>query len=200
MPWTGTPETGPDLGRFADLVGGPAVVVTAFLLTLAAAVAALGLGGTAQELSSRAVAVVIPGVALTLLIAPAALHAPWPVQPTAALIVATVAGLGLALTEPPLPQPEDGRFNPGRTVVFEEVGLLDVVLSNSAHGLAARAAACALFSTGEPTDNQVEKARTRLDALAGKGLITARENPRTSGGRAEKRFYPVTLRAVPSER
>lgn len=88
----------------------------------------------------------------------------------------------------------------GRTVVFEEVDLLDVVLSNSAHGLAARAAACALFSTGEPTDNQVEKARRRLDALAGKGLITARESPRTSGGRAEKRFYPVTLRAVPSER
>jgi hypothetical protein len=61
-------------------------------------------------MANRAVAIVVPGLALTLLIAPAALHASWPVQPTLALIVATIAGLGLALTYPPSGDSPDGRL------------------------------------------------------------------------------------------
>src|SRR5439155_17391100 len=45
-----------------------------------------------------AVAVAIPGAALTMLIAPAALGWPGPSHATAALLVATLCGLGLALT------------------------------------------------------------------------------------------------------
>ena len=46
-------------------------------------------------------AVVIPGIAVTLLIAPAALGLGWAAQPLAALLVAALCGLGVALTQPP---------------------------------------------------------------------------------------------------
>src|SRR5262249_20566000 len=46
----------------------------------------------------RAVAVAIPGAAVTMLIAPSALGWPGPTHATAALLVATLCGLGLALT------------------------------------------------------------------------------------------------------
>ena len=112
-PWTGTPGTlgtatslG-DLGRFA---GNSTHVLGAFLLTVAGALMAVGLGGSAQAVANRAVAIVVPGAALTLLIAPAALDSPWPVQPTLALLVATIAGLGLALTVPPEADGPDGRL------------------------------------------------------------------------------------------
>ncbi len=54
-----------------------------------------------RQLSERAVAVVIPGIAVTLLIAPAALGLGWAAQPLAALLVAALCGLGVALTQPP---------------------------------------------------------------------------------------------------
>ena len=82
----------------------------AALLTIAGALMAVGLGGSGQAVAGRAVAIVVPSAALTMLIAPAALHAPWPWQPTAALLVATIAGLGLALTVPPEADSSDGRM------------------------------------------------------------------------------------------
>ena len=86
----------------------------------------------------------------------------------------------------------------GRTVVHAEVDLLQVVAENSAHGLAARAAAFRLFATPEPTDNEVEKARRRLKGLAAKGLLITKQGPpSTAGGRPEMRFFPTTLREVP---
>ena len=73
-------------------------VLAAVLLTVAAALAALGFGGKPAE----AVPVILPGLAITLLIAPIALDAAWPASTGAALVVFTIAMLGLALTPPPV--------------------------------------------------------------------------------------------------
>ena len=72
--------------------------LAAVLLTGAAALAAIGFGGKASE----AVPVILPGVALTLLITPIAMHAGFPAATGAALIVFTISMLGLALTPPPI--------------------------------------------------------------------------------------------------
>jgi hypothetical protein len=118
-PWTGTPQTASDLGDLGRYAGNSTHVLGAFLLTVAGALMAVGLGGSGQAVANRAVAIVVPGAALTLLIAPAALQSPWPVQPTLALLVATIAGLGLALTVPPETDSADGRLTIGaRRLVF----------------------------------------------------------------------------------
>ncbi|MET7417637.1 hypothetical protein [Dactylosporangium sp. NPDC005555] len=109
-PWTGTAQTASDLGDLARFAGSGTHVLAAALLTIAGALMAVGLGGSGQAVAGRAVAIVVPSAALTMLIAPAALHAPWPWQPTAALLVATIAGLGLALTVPPEADSSDGRM------------------------------------------------------------------------------------------
>ncbi len=72
-------------------------VLAIVLLTGAAALAAIGFGGKASE----AVPVILPGIAITLLIAPIALRMPYPTATSAALVVFTIAMLGLALTPPP---------------------------------------------------------------------------------------------------
>ncbi len=73
-------------------------VLAIVLLTGAAALAAIGFGGKASE----AVPVILPGIAVTLLIAPVALRAPFPTATSAALAVFTISMLGLALTPPPV--------------------------------------------------------------------------------------------------
>ncbi|MEV4639143.1 hypothetical protein AB0J80_17490 [Actinoplanes sp. NPDC049548] len=78
-------------------VDGTSVLATV-LLTVAAALAALGFGGKPAE----AVPVILPGLAITLLIAPIALDAQWPASTSAALVVFTISMLGLALTPPPV--------------------------------------------------------------------------------------------------
>ncbi len=72
-------------------------VVTAILLTIAAAVAAIGFGGG----MTRAVSVVVPGVALTILIMPVSLGMPWPASVMAGLVTFTLCMLSVALTFPP---------------------------------------------------------------------------------------------------
>ncbi|GIF19242.1 hypothetical protein BJ973_006287 [Actinoplanes tereljensis] len=72
-------------------------VLAIVLLTGAAALAAIGFGGKASE----SVPVILPGIAITLLITPIALRFPFPAATTAALLVFTIAMLGLALTPPP---------------------------------------------------------------------------------------------------
>lgn len=94
-PWQGPPveaTTGPT-------VAAPSVLAM-LLLTLAAALAAVGFGGV---VSRQAAPVIAPGLAVTILIAPGALGAPWPAATVAALVVFVIAGLGLALTPPPPP-------------------------------------------------------------------------------------------------
>ncbi|MFC0508098.1 SCO7613 C-terminal domain-containing membrane protein [Micromonospora costi] len=76
----------------------PTHVLTALLLTATATLAATGFSGGRR---SRAVPVVLPGAAVTLLITPTALGNGWPASVLAALAVFTISMLGLALTPPP---------------------------------------------------------------------------------------------------
>lgn len=89
------------LGPLSDWVGGPNAVTAALLLTFAGALAAVGFGGNRADIIGRAVAVVVPGTAMTLLIAPAALRVDWPAGPVAAVLVAVLSGLAVALTASP---------------------------------------------------------------------------------------------------
>jgi hypothetical protein len=93
-------------------------VLAAVLLTIAAALAATGFGGKAAE----AVPVILPGLAVTLLIAPIGLHASWPASTSAALVVFTITMLGLALTPPPVAS-RSALLRGTRNVVFV-IGLL----------------------------------------------------------------------------
>jgi hypothetical protein len=100
--WSGPPrDSVAALGSLASWVGDGNEVVAAVILTLAAALGSVGFGGSPTTVQIRAVAAVIPGVAITLLIAPATLHRPWPDGPLAAVVVAVLAGLGVALTPTP---------------------------------------------------------------------------------------------------
>ncbi len=93
-------------------------VLAAVLLTAAAALAALGFGGRPAE----AVPVILPGLAITLLIAPIALDVAWPASTGAALVVFTITMLGLALTPPPVAD-RAPLLRGTRTVVFV-IGLM----------------------------------------------------------------------------
>jgi hypothetical protein len=90
-------------------------VLAALLLTLAAALAAVGFGGAVTR---QAVPLVAPGVAVTVLIAPAAFDAPWPIGTVAALVVFTISMLGVALTPPPPPHREARPLRIARVVVL----------------------------------------------------------------------------------
>jgi hypothetical protein len=90
-------------------------VLAALLLTAAAALAAVGFS-TGRRV--QAVPVILPGVAITLLIAPISIGRGWPSSTMAALTVFTIAMLGLAVTPPP---PDVTRARPlriARTLVF----------------------------------------------------------------------------------
>ncbi|WP_236648477.1 SCO7613 C-terminal domain-containing membrane protein, partial [Micromonospora sicca] len=93
----------------------PTHVLTALLLTVTAALAATGFSGGRR---SRAVPVVLPGAAVTLLITPVALGHGWPESSLAGLVVFTISMLGLALTPPP-PLAEPARsLRVARVLVF----------------------------------------------------------------------------------
>ncbi|WP_028192554.1 SCO7613 C-terminal domain-containing membrane protein [Salinispora pacifica] len=93
--WQGPP---PELLLPAPAAADPTHVLTALLLTAAAALAAVAFSGGRR---SRAVPVILPGAAVTLLITPVALDLAWPASTLAGLTVFTLAMLGLALTPPP---------------------------------------------------------------------------------------------------
>ncbi|MFG2060538.1 SCO7613 C-terminal domain-containing membrane protein [Micromonospora sp. NPDC048871] len=93
--WQGPP---PELLDPPAAAVNPTHVLTALLLTMTAALAASGFSAGRR---SRAVPVVLPGAAITLLIAPIALGSGWPTSTRAALVVFTISMLGLALTPPP---------------------------------------------------------------------------------------------------
>lgn len=110
--WAGPPAAlaGPQPGA---VDGGNALA--AFLLTVAAGLAATGFSGGRP---ARAVPVVLPGAAVTLLITPISLGMGWPNSTMAALGVFTLAMLGLALTPPP-PAAEQARsLRLARILVF----------------------------------------------------------------------------------
>ncbi|GFJ80708.1 hypothetical protein Phou_048880 [Phytohabitans houttuyneae] len=119
--WEGPPAalTNPD--RSVD----PTDVLGTLLLTIAAALAAVGFGGRLSTSPDRrgdgirqAIPVILPGVAITLLITPIALDAAWPASTMAALAVFTLAMLGLALTPPPPPAERARALRVTRLVVF----------------------------------------------------------------------------------
>jgi hypothetical protein len=89
------------LGPLGRWVGDVNEVAAALLLTLAGALVAVGFGGDRLAVAGRAVAVVVPGTAITLLIAPAALRLGWPAGPLAAVLVSVLAGLAVAVTTNP---------------------------------------------------------------------------------------------------
>ncbi|WP_144121919.1 SCO7613 C-terminal domain-containing membrane protein [Catellatospora sichuanensis] len=91
-----------------------AAVLTAVLLTVAAGIAAVGFGGG----PTRAVSVVVPGAAVTLLIAPAGLGLAWPASVLAGLGVFTVCMLSVALTEPPSGEDVDRPVRAARVAVL----------------------------------------------------------------------------------
>ncbi|MEV6372678.1 SCO7613 C-terminal domain-containing membrane protein [Micromonospora musae] len=93
--WQGPP---PELLTPPPGAADPTHVLTALLLTATATLAATGFSGGRR---ARAVPVVLPGAAITLLIAPTALGSGWPASALAALAVFTISMLGLALTPPP---------------------------------------------------------------------------------------------------
>ncbi|MGS2614342.1 SCO7613 C-terminal domain-containing membrane protein [Micromonospora sp. LZ34] len=105
----------------------PAHVLTALLLTATAALAATGFSGGRR---SRAVPVVLPGAAVTLLITPAALGTGWPTSTLAALSVFTISMLGLALTPPP------PLVEPARSLRLARVLVFGIGLAAGGAGLA----------------------------------------------------------------
>ncbi|HEY7174031.1 MAG TPA: hypothetical protein VH442_03855, partial [Micromonosporaceae bacterium] len=98
--WTGPPAD--SIGALSEwahgMVGQPAGLATAVLLTIAGLLTAVGFGGSRETLLGRTVAVVVPGLAVTLLVAPYLQRSPWPWGPVAAVAVATICHLALALT------------------------------------------------------------------------------------------------------
>ncbi|MFI7647158.1 SCO7613 C-terminal domain-containing membrane protein [Micromonospora sp. NPDC049460] len=102
-------------------------VLTALLLTATAALAATGFSGGRR---SRAVPVVLPGAAVTLLITPVALGNGWPASTLAALAVFTISMLGLALTPPP------PLVEPARSLRLTRVLVFAIGLAAGGAGLA----------------------------------------------------------------
>ncbi len=102
MVWQGPPAGyRGELGALAGMVGQPIGLLTAVVLTIMATIGAIGFGGSPSTIIGRAVAVVTPGLAISLLIAPYLLRAAWPAGPVAAIAVGTISGLALALTIEP---------------------------------------------------------------------------------------------------
>ncbi|MFF5177531.1 SCO7613 C-terminal domain-containing membrane protein [Micromonospora sp. NPDC000316] len=122
--WQGPP---PELLNPPPDVVNPTHVLTALLLTATAALAATGFSGGRR---SRAVPVVLPGAAVTLLIAPAALGRGWPASTMGALSVFTIAMLGLALTPPP------ALVEPARSLRLARVLVFAIGLAGGSAGLA----------------------------------------------------------------
>ncbi|MGW0505221.1 SCO7613 C-terminal domain-containing membrane protein [Micromonospora sp. NPDC003241] len=110
--WQGPP---PELLNPPPAAVNPTHVLTALLLTVTAALAATGFSGGRR---TRAVPVVLPGAAVTLLIAPVALGSGWPSSTLSALAVFAISMLGLALTPPPPIEERARSIRLARVLVF----------------------------------------------------------------------------------
>ncbi|HCT79616.1 MAG TPA: permease [Micromonosporaceae bacterium] len=105
--WQGPP---PPLDFAVDQAG----VLTALLLTFSGALAAIGFGGGL----TRAVSVVVPGIALTIMITPVSLGMEWPASVMAGLTVFTVCMLSVALTVPPIEDDSTSGIRAARVAVL----------------------------------------------------------------------------------
>jgi hypothetical protein len=117
-PWSYTATESASLHPFSAWAADATDVFAMATLTFAAALAAVGLGGSRQLVANRAVSVAVPGAGLTMLLIPAALQQ-GQLQSTFALLVATLCGLSLALTTPPEPDSIEGQhLRVARRLVF----------------------------------------------------------------------------------
>jgi hypothetical protein len=91
-----------------------AAVLAALLLTISAAIAAIGFGGGLN----RAVSVIVPGVAITLLITPIGLGMSWPAAVLGCLTVYTLCVLSVALTDPPTNDDTERSLRAARVIVL----------------------------------------------------------------------------------
>jgi hypothetical protein len=57
------------------------------------------------------------------------------------------------------------------------VDLLDLAASSGSEGITVRDAASRLYTTAQPSRNEIEKARRRLDALTRKGDLRRHDDP-----------------------
>jgi replicative DNA helicase len=64
------------------------------------------------------------------------------------------------------------------------------------HGMAPKAAALHLFDTNEPSRNEIEKARRKLDQLVKDGLMVAKEQDNPNGGKPLVRYHLAALREI----
>ncbi|NJC71503.1 permease [Planosporangium thailandense] len=117
-PWRSTLSESGDLSPFNGWKAHGTDVIAMAVLTFAAALAAIGLGGSRGTMANRTVAVVVPGIGLTMLLVPAGTgHGS--LQAGFALLVTTLCGLSLALTVPPDPDSvANGRLRLARRLVF----------------------------------------------------------------------------------
>ncbi|GAA2524827.1 SCO7613 C-terminal domain-containing membrane protein [Pilimelia columellifera] len=155
--WQGPP---PELGQLHERVdASPADVLAAVLLTLAAVLAAAGFR---YGRAGRPAPVVLPGLGVTLLVAPLGLRLGWPAVTLAALTVFAVLMLGVALTPPPA---VSGRTVPVRA---SRVAAFVVALAAGGAGLAGSLATkpLTLLTLGGATAVGVTAALAGRTALA----------------------------------
>ncbi|GGK05263.1 hypothetical protein GCM10010123_38890 [Pilimelia anulata] len=111
--WAGPPPELLALSQRTDVT--PADVLATLVLTVAATLAAIGFS---EGHAAEAAPVVLPGLGLTLLLAPLGLHLPWPATTLAGLVVFTVLMLGVALLPPPPSIAAAQPVRVGRVVAF----------------------------------------------------------------------------------
>jgi replicative DNA helicase len=79
----------------------------------------------------------------------------------------------------------------GRTDIYESVDLVDLA-RRCTSGITAADAACALFHTESPSDNDIEKARHKLNSLTKSGVLR-REGGGRGRGNAARYLLAMTL-------
>lgn len=81
-------------------------------------------------------------------------------------------------------------FDEGHTTIEEEVSVLGIV-NNSTRGATVQLVAQIVFKRDQPTRNEIEKARRKLDRYATQGLIYRAESPTDGGGKPTCLYYPM---------
>ena len=84
-------------------------------------------------------------------------------------------------------------FDLGYTTVEDQANPLAIV-GSAPRGATVNLVARVMFKTDEPTRNETEKARRRLDKLVDQGLIHREEVPTEGGGKPTSMYFPIDLR------
>lgn len=84
-------------------------------------------------------------------------------------------------------------FDRGHTTIDEEISPLKIV-TGSPRGATVKLVATLMYKAEEPTRNQLEKARRRLDKLVDQNHIVRRETPTEGGGKPTILYHPTDTR------